>query len=236
MASLAKILPQNVAGDWFVDSTCIDCDTCRQLAPQVFGEADGYSFVQAQPARRGRASSPARAALLPTGSIGTRRGRRDVMPKAAFADFPLPIDGDGLLLRLHIAEVVRRQQLFHSPSGRQLAHRFAQVPAAACPPVRIARRPGAYLSDASRRRRRRRQIRPPFRRPPHHPPPGIQRQPDAEQIIDGFDAVELAPELPRYSHARPHRGPHGAALRRPLSLHRRSSRLGPRRAAADRLP
>ena len=33
MASLAKLLPENVPGEFFVDSTCIDCDTCRQLAP-----------------------------------------------------------------------------------------------------------------------------------------------------------------------------------------------------------
>ena len=47
MANPKKRVPQNVPGDFFVDSTCIDCDTCRQIAPRVFGEAPGASFVTA---------------------------------------------------------------------------------------------------------------------------------------------------------------------------------------------
>src|SRR6185437_12122643 len=50
MANPKKRVPENVAGDFFVDSTCIDCNTCRQIAPAVFGEALGTSFVKAQPA------------------------------------------------------------------------------------------------------------------------------------------------------------------------------------------
>src|SRR6185312_12957509 len=49
-----KRVPENVAGDFFVDSTCIDCNTCRQIAPAVFGEALGTSFVKAQPAAMAR--------------------------------------------------------------------------------------------------------------------------------------------------------------------------------------
>ena len=33
MANPKLRLEENVAGEFFVDSTCIDCDTCRQLAP-----------------------------------------------------------------------------------------------------------------------------------------------------------------------------------------------------------
>lgn len=47
MANPNKRVPENAPGDFFVDSTCIDCDTCRQIAPQVFGEAPGTSFVKA---------------------------------------------------------------------------------------------------------------------------------------------------------------------------------------------
>jgi len=36
MANLEKRLPENAPGDFFVDSTCIDCDACRQIAPAVF--------------------------------------------------------------------------------------------------------------------------------------------------------------------------------------------------------
>ena len=50
MADPRKRLSINVAGEFFVDSTCIDCDTCRQLAPAVFAEGDDYAFVHTQPA------------------------------------------------------------------------------------------------------------------------------------------------------------------------------------------
>jgi ferredoxin len=49
MANPKKRVPENVPGDFFVDSTCIDCDACRQIAPAVFGEAAETSFVKAQP-------------------------------------------------------------------------------------------------------------------------------------------------------------------------------------------
>ena len=90
MANLIKSLPANVPGEFFVDSTCIDCDTCRQLAPQVFGEADGYSFVRHQP-RGGDEERASLQALLacPTGSIGTR-GRNAA--KEVMQDFPLPVE------------------------------------------------------------------------------------------------------------------------------------------------
>ena len=92
MANLTKSLPANVPGEFFVDSTCIDCDTCRQLAPHVFGEADGYSFVRHQP-RGGHEERASLQALLacPTGSIGTR-GRNAA--KEVMHDFPLPVEGN----------------------------------------------------------------------------------------------------------------------------------------------
>ena len=51
MANLTKRLPENVVGDFFVDSTCIDCDTCRQLAPASFGETGQFAYVHRQPPR-----------------------------------------------------------------------------------------------------------------------------------------------------------------------------------------
>ena len=36
MANIHERLPENVPGDFFVDATCIDCDTCSQLAPDSF--------------------------------------------------------------------------------------------------------------------------------------------------------------------------------------------------------
>src|SRR5438132_196596 len=51
MAEIAKRLAANVPGEFFVDSTCIDCGTCRQVAPATFAEgrddvADHAKFHQ----------------------------------------------------------------------------------------------------------------------------------------------------------------------------------------------
>jgi glyoxylase-like metal-dependent hydrolase (beta-lactamase superfamily II)/ferredoxin len=84
-------VPENVPGDFFVDSTCIDCDACRQIAPAVFGEAAATSFVKAQPvASAGRRQALRALLACPTGSIGCL-GDDDV--KAVRNDFPLLIEG-----------------------------------------------------------------------------------------------------------------------------------------------
>ena len=51
MAQPALRLPENVAGDFYVDSSCIDCDVCRDTAPDNFTRSDvnSYSFVFKQP-------------------------------------------------------------------------------------------------------------------------------------------------------------------------------------------
>ena len=90
MASLAKLLPENVSGEFFVDSTCIDCDTCRQLAPQTFGETGEFSFVKQQPADEAATRDALRAVVAcPTGSIGTRGKSR---AKEVMQDFPLQVE------------------------------------------------------------------------------------------------------------------------------------------------
>ncbi len=92
MANVAQAVPENVPGEWFVDRTCIDCDTCRQLAPRVFAEAADYAFVHSQPPDDAAGKDALHALLsCPTGSIGTR-GRNQA--KRATADFPLPVEGD----------------------------------------------------------------------------------------------------------------------------------------------
>jgi glyoxylase-like metal-dependent hydrolase (beta-lactamase superfamily II)/ferredoxin len=71
VANLKRRLATNVTGPWFVDDTCIDCDACRQLAPEVFGESGSHSSVFAQP-QTGEQVRRAELALLacPVGSIG----------------------------------------------------------------------------------------------------------------------------------------------------------------------
>ncbi len=51
MADVDDKITDNVAGKWYVDSNCIDCDVCRTTAPNNFeaNEDEGYSFVNKQP-------------------------------------------------------------------------------------------------------------------------------------------------------------------------------------------
>jgi ferredoxin len=51
MADAANKYPENVAGKYYVDNQCIDCDLCRETAPDNYKRNDdgGYSFVYKQP-------------------------------------------------------------------------------------------------------------------------------------------------------------------------------------------
>jgi len=51
MADSTDKVTDNVDGSWFVDTNCIDCDLCRQTAPDNFerNEDDGYTYVSKQP-------------------------------------------------------------------------------------------------------------------------------------------------------------------------------------------
>lgn len=72
MANLALRLPENVAGDFYVDSTCIDCDACRQIAPETFTEDHDTSIVHQQPENAGEIKRALMALVAcPTASIGT---------------------------------------------------------------------------------------------------------------------------------------------------------------------
>jgi len=91
MAALTKRLAENVPGDFFVDSTCIDCGTCRQVAPATFADGLDASFVHSQPVCDDEAHR-ARMALVacPVAAIGTK-GKHAI--GAARAAFPELLDG-----------------------------------------------------------------------------------------------------------------------------------------------
>jgi glyoxylase-like metal-dependent hydrolase (beta-lactamase superfamily II)/ferredoxin len=90
MANRNKQVPENVPGDFFVDSTCIDCDTCRQLAPAVFAEAPDHAFVHHQPDTAEQRHHALQALVCcPTGSIGSSGKDR---PQSVLDDFPLPLE------------------------------------------------------------------------------------------------------------------------------------------------
>ena len=51
MADIADIVKENIAGKYFVDEQCIDCDLCRETAEANFTRQaeEGYSYVYKQP-------------------------------------------------------------------------------------------------------------------------------------------------------------------------------------------
>jgi ferredoxin len=51
MADRRNRYPQNVPGKFYVDNQCIDCDLCRETAPDNFTRDDdgGHSYVYKQP-------------------------------------------------------------------------------------------------------------------------------------------------------------------------------------------
>jgi glyoxylase-like metal-dependent hydrolase (beta-lactamase superfamily II)/ferredoxin len=95
MADRNKRLDANVGGNFFVDATCINCDTCRQLAPKSFEEIGEFSAVTRQP-EGDEAVHQAYQALLacPVGSIGTEHSDKRKL-QAAMSSFPLLVD-DGV--------------------------------------------------------------------------------------------------------------------------------------------
>jgi glyoxylase-like metal-dependent hydrolase (beta-lactamase superfamily II) len=92
MADPLKIVPGNVSGNFFVDTTCINCDTCRQLAPETFVDAGQFSAVFHQPKTDDEVIAATRALLCcPTGSIGTKERNE---AKVVRCEFPLLIEDD----------------------------------------------------------------------------------------------------------------------------------------------
>ena len=89
MAERTERLPQSVAGPYYVDSTCIDCDMCRSTAPGSFrrDEEIGMTIVYHQPV------TPEEQALAeeakqgcPTESIGN-----DGLMEPKTGSWPAPI-------------------------------------------------------------------------------------------------------------------------------------------------
>jgi glyoxylase-like metal-dependent hydrolase (beta-lactamase superfamily II)/ferredoxin len=91
MAHLNQRRSENLAGDFYVDSTCIDCDTCRWVAPQVFSRIGDRSAVYHQPNDEGERLTALQALLAcPTASIGTVEKPTDI--KEAQASLPSLIE------------------------------------------------------------------------------------------------------------------------------------------------
>jgi len=205
MATPADAVPENVSGPFYVDSTCIDCDTCRQLAPTTFAEAATYSYVQLQP----RNAAELRAALYaqlacPTASIGG--GDKSAVAQAV-ADFPLPLAPGVSYCGFTSRNSFGASSYFvEHPAGNWLidSPRFVERLARA-----FAARGGIRyiflthrddVADAAKYAARFRSERIIHR---HE----LSAQPDAERILDGRDPIPLAPDflaIPTPGHTRGH--------------------------------
>ena len=98
MADAAKRLSTNIDGNFFVDATCINCDTCRQLAPKSFVENGEYSSVYRQPETESERYQAYQALLAcPVGSLGALVPDKAVM-RAATESFPMLIEREGARL------------------------------------------------------------------------------------------------------------------------------------------
>jgi glyoxylase-like metal-dependent hydrolase (beta-lactamase superfamily II) len=124
----ATRLAANAPGSMYVDSSCIDCDTCRHgalkhvhhahparkpssahrrwMAPATYGHTNGRSYVHAQPVAVDERTSAMQAMVAcPTGSIRFEPGNdhRDEQPRMrdVAASFPAPIDSPRLPHVLH---------------------------------------------------------------------------------------------------------------------------------------
>lgn len=91
MADLNARRAENAPGTFYVDTSCIDCDTCRWMAPETFDREGTQSRVHTQPDDDEAVRRAAQALLAcPTASIGT--SERVPLVAQASGDFPLPID------------------------------------------------------------------------------------------------------------------------------------------------
>ncbi|MBM3516561.1 MAG: MBL fold metallo-hydrolase [Alphaproteobacteria bacterium] len=87
MAKLSRRFAGNAAGAFFVDTTCIDCDTCRVIAPASFAEANGQSYVHSQPATAEERHRALMALVAcPVGAIGSSAKAAITPARAAFPE------------------------------------------------------------------------------------------------------------------------------------------------------
>ena len=73
MANKDDKFPSNVPGAFYVDKTCIDCDQCREIAPDTFRRDDdiGFSVAYQQPRTTEQLEAATQAMNgCPTDSIG----------------------------------------------------------------------------------------------------------------------------------------------------------------------
>ena len=205
MANPQKRLPENAPGDFFVDSTCINCDTCRQLAPATFGEARNYAYVHRQPQDIAERRAAVQALLsCPTGSIGSRA---DEAISEVMRDFPLSIEDNVYYCGFASPKSFGGSSYFiRHPDGNWLIDSPKYLPKL----VQAIESMGGIryiflthqddVAEAHRYAAR-------FDSERIIHTADLSAQPDAEIIIEGDEAVEMAPDflvIPTPGHTRGH--------------------------------
>ena len=205
MADRRRSVAENVPGDFFVDETCIDCDACRQLAPEVFADAGEHSFVCAQPQTSEAIRSASRALLAcPTGSIGTLH---PACAREAKTDFPMPLEGGVYYCGFNSPKSFGGDSYFVTrPEGNWLIDSPKYLPHLVDQFEKLGGITHIFLTHrddvaeaekyaarfASRRIIHRKEL---------------SAQPSAEVVIDPMDPIELAPgfvAIPTPGHTRGH--------------------------------
>lgn len=73
MADKANKQSENVPGKWYVDNTCVPCNSCMDEAPNLlkYSADETYVYFTKQPATPEESVTAQRALdICPTGSIG----------------------------------------------------------------------------------------------------------------------------------------------------------------------
>ncbi len=103
MATLQQKRIENIAGNFYVDSSCIDCDTCRWVAPAIFNRQADQSAVYHQPTTDKEELEAMQALLAcPTASIGTTDKPTGI--KQAQQTFPIAIQDNVYYCGYHSAD------------------------------------------------------------------------------------------------------------------------------------
>ncbi|GAB6066101.1 MBL fold metallo-hydrolase [Aquifex pyrophilus] len=96
MADPKRKLPGNAEGEFFVDSSCIDCSVCRQIAPEVFGDGKETAIVVKQPEVKEEYEKAFMALVsCPVSAIGTVSLK---VPRHIYSYFPIKIAENVYLL------------------------------------------------------------------------------------------------------------------------------------------
>ena len=95
MADARRRVASNVEGDFFVDSSCINCGVSRDYAPKTFGDDGSHAFVKNQPSSEPDTLAAQMALLAcPVGAIGTSQ-KQDL--SLAHSSFPFAL-ADGVFV------------------------------------------------------------------------------------------------------------------------------------------